>query len=270
MLQASSIWAVFILATNIAWADQAAPTNTETASQQYARSHLLKMANFLGGTAKFSVAINASYEAMQANGQKIEFGEVRNLAVQRPDRLRILETGSDGSHNLMLFDSKNITMLNGATALFAQVPQPGDIDDTVVHFVRDLKMRLPLAPMVMRTFAQELQRRAKSVDYVERTFLMGQPVHHIAVRAANADFQVWIADHIRPLPLRIVLNYPNAEGQPQFRADFTKWDLAPSFSKATFTFKPPTDARQIVFAAQVPPVMGAAQTGSIGNEGGKP
>jgi hypothetical protein len=264
MLRPSLILATSLLATNTAWAETApAPgqaaslpmsagaTATETELQQFARARLMEMARFLGGAEKFSVTLRVGYEVVQDNGQKIEFGEIRELAVQRPNRVRVLEAASHGDRDLMLFDGKLITMLDGETGLYAQAPQPGDIDATVVHFVRDLQMRLPLAPMFMQRFPDELQRRVQSIEYVERTDILGQPVHHVAARTAAVDFQVWIADSKQPLPLRVVLNYPAAEEHPQFWANFTKWNLSPSFGKTTFEFNPPAGAKQIVFAAHM-------------------
>jgi hypothetical protein len=264
MLRAGLILATSLLATNVAWAETA--TAPQTDSQQFARARLMEMAKFLSSAEKFSVTLRVGYDVVQADGQKIEFGEVRELSVHRPDRARILETPSDGKHDLMLFDGKRITIFDGGTDRYAQAPQPGDLDATAIYFVRDLQMRLPLAPMFTRQFPEELQRRVKSIDYVERTTILGKPAHHIAARTENVDFQVWIADGKQPLPLRVVLNYPAAEGQPQFWANFSKWNMSPRFGKSTFAFKPPADAKQIVFAVQLLPQSGAPSL----NQGGKP
>jgi hypothetical protein len=48
-----------------------------------------------------------------------------------------------------------------------------------------------------------------------------------------------------------VLTYKNAEGDPQFRAQFSDWNLAPEIREAQFAFTPPQGARKIAFAAQV-------------------
>ena len=281
MLRPCLILALSVLTAQIACAEGTAPkanpptsapaTTTESESQLFARARLMDMARFLAGTKKFSATLRVGYDVVQKNGQKVEFGEIRELAVQRPNQVRIEEQASHGDHNLMLFDGKLVTMFNGKTGAYAQAPQPGNIDATVVYFVRDLKMRLPLAPMVMTHLPEELQSRVQSIDVVERTEIMGEPVHHIAARTTtNVDFQVWIADGKRPLPLRIVLTYPKADGQPQFWAEFSKWNLAPHFGKAAFAFKPPADAKKIVFAVQIKSQPGISQPGSAQKQGDKP
>lgn len=275
MLRARLLLATSLLATSAVHAQetatqgQPASSARETVSQQFARDRLLEMARFLGNADKFSVAMRVAYDVVQPNGQKIEFGELRELAVQRPDRVRIIESAGGGKRDLALFDGKTVTTYDGATSLYAQAPQPGDIDASVVYFVRDLQMRLPLAPMLMKGFADELQRRVRSIDYVELTDVLGKPAHHIAARTDRADFQVWIADDKQPLPLRIVMIYPAEAGQPQFRADFSHWNLAPRFDKGTFRFNPPANARQIVFAVQVQPAV-ADQPGEASDQGAKP
>lgn len=258
MLRPSLILLSSLLAAQMAMAQgtagkTAAPPNAQTAateSQQLARTKLMEMAKFLGGTEKFSTRLRVGYEVVQDSGQKIEFGEIREISVQRPNRVRVEEVASHGGRDLTLFDGKSIIQLHGDSGVYAKAPQPGNIDATMQYFVRDLNMRLPLAAMLISRFPDELQRRVQSVDYVERTTIMGKSAHHIAARTANVDFQVWIAEGTTPLPLRIVLTYRLEAGQPQFWADFSKWNLAPAFAKSTFEFKPPQGAKQIAFAAQ--------------------
>lgn len=280
MNRTTLILAALTLATNMASAQEVVPPPSAAAAEdaaadyeaaQVARARLMEMARFLGRSDKFSVSLRIAYDVVQDNGQKIEFGEVRELAVQRPDRVRISESVGDGVRDLTLFDGSLVTVLDGTTAAFAQAPQPGDIDASVIYFVRDLQLRMPLAPLLMKNLADELQRRVKSIDYVEYTDVLGKPAHHISARTDRTDLQVWIADDKQPLPLRIVVTYPAEEGQPQFRADFLKWNMSPRFDKSTFKFKPPADAKQIVFAVQLQPTLApSTQPDQDGDKGVKP
>jgi hypothetical protein len=97
-----------------------------------------------------------------------------------------------------------------------------------------------------------LARRTQTLAYVERTAIDGTPVHRLAGRTETVDYQVWIAEGAQPLPLRVVLTYKNAEGQPQFRAQFADWDFSPEIQDAQFAFTPPEGAQKIAFLAQLP------------------
>src|SRR5262245_34529138 len=223
---------------------QAAGAPPKTESQLQAAAVLRSMAEYLAALKAFSCTGVASYETVQKDGQRTEFGEKRRISLARPDRLRIDEVDSDGASDLTLFDGKQITALSAANKVYAQAPQPPNLEDALVYFVRDLRMRMPLALLLSTHVRTELPALAKEIDYVETTQIRGQAAHHIAGRGESVDFQFWIAEGTKPLPLRIVITYKQAPGQPNFAADVTDWNIAPKFSANTFQLSLPTDARK--------------------------
>ncbi|HEX6572556.1 MAG TPA: DUF2092 domain-containing protein [Steroidobacteraceae bacterium] len=227
-------------------------------SQQKAAERLSAMTKFLASLPAYQVTCRGSYDVLQDSGQKLEFLEVRELALQRPDRLRVRHRSSDGNEDLLVFDGKHITLFNDRANVYAQAPQPGSLDDAIVYFVRDLKMRLPLARLFTNRSSEELARRLQSVVHIERTELLPVPTDHIAGRVGDVDVQLWIAEGDRPLPMRVVLTYVDEPGQPQYRADFQDWKTAIPGGPDAFRFSPPKDARRIVFAAQLPPTRASA------------
>ena len=217
-----------------------------------AKDILLRMTDFIASRPRFSVEVRSSYDALQPDGQKIEFAEQRRLTLVRPDRLRIEVEESDGSQHRLIFDGAKISLATPTSNVYAQESKPGSVDDAVKFFIRDLGMRLPMAVLLVRNASDELNRRTREIDYVEKTSIYGVPAHHLAGRTDSVDYQVWVRDGDTPLPVRLVLTYPDAAGQPQFRADFHDWNLAPKIANADFVFVPPTGARKIPFAADLP------------------
>jgi hypothetical protein len=230
----------------------ATPETNESAL--FARELLDSMAQYLAGLPGFAVDLIGSYDAVQASGRKIEFGEMRSIALARPDRMRVEQLRSDGSADLVVFDGRVMSVFDGKSGVYAQAPQPGSLDDALVYFVRELGMQLPLAAMLSTRFPDEIARRAQALEYVEYTEILPLPAHHVAGQTSTVDFQVWIADGDRPLPLRIVLTYRNEPGQPQFRVQFVDWQTVLPTGAGLFAFTPPTGARQIPWAIQVPVV----------------
>jgi hypothetical protein len=209
------------------------------------------MAEYLAGLQSFSVMFRTGYDVVQSSGQKIEFGETRRLVVARPDRLRMDEVASDGKTDRVLFDGRLITVLDVDAGVYAQAPQPGSIDDTLGYFVRDLRMRMPLALLMTTRLPSVLAGVVKSIDYVESTEILGVPTRHIAGRTENVDFQFWIKEGMSPLPLRVVITYRLSPGQPQFWANFADWNVSPQLSQTTFEFAPLPASKQVPFAVQV-------------------
>jgi hypothetical protein len=229
-----------------------AATAAQTESQREAATIFRAMTEYVAGLKSFSLAFRDGYDVVQPSGQKIEFGETRRVTVARPDRMRVEEVSSDGFRDLAVFDGRNLSVLDADANVYAQAPQPGSLDDALVYFVRDLRMRMPLALLLTTRMPAELAGRIKALDYVERTDILGVAAHHIAGRTDNVDFQFWIADDkARPVPLRVLITYVHAEGQPQFWADIGKWNVNPTLAADTFKFEAPKGARKIAFAVQL-------------------
>jgi hypothetical protein len=239
----------------------AAPLDTRT----QAWNILWRMAHFLSTAPAFSVTVLSSYDAVQASGQKIEFGERRKLVLNRPDRLRVETEHSDGARSGVVFTGSEIMLVDITNKVYATEPQPKGLDDSIVHFMTNLGLRMPLAVLLMQRLPAEFEKRVREIDYVEKTNLMGAPSHHLAVRGDTVDMQVWVTDGAQPLPLRIVLTYKLEPGQPEFRAQFVDWNMAPMITDATFKPEIPAGTHKILFAAQI--AAAAARTRS---QGGKP
>jgi hypothetical protein len=261
--------AALLLAAGVAYAQTPVPAKKAPAatvvseSQAQANAILMRMADFLGGTQRFSVNVSGGYDAVQTSGQKIEFGELRKVTLSRPDRLRVEGERSDGAKALTVFTGKEIVLVDAASNVYATAPQPGGLDDSVVHFVKDLGMRLPLAMLLVSQLPAELKGRVRSVEYVEKTSIYGAPAHHLAARTDSVDFQVWVADGDKPLPQRIVITYKKANGEPQFRAQFADWNLEPAIVDSTFQANPPDGAQKVAFAAQLPRLSPVARKSTV-------
>ena len=204
---------------------------------------LQRAAQHMADAARFSVTIRDGYDVVQANGQKIEFGDQRQVLVNRPNQLRVDIERSDGKQSTVVFDGKNLTAYDHANNVYAQSAIAGDVDAAIKHFVRDLRMRLPLAMLLVRQFPTDLKRRVQQLDYVEETVSRGVPSDHLAARGADVDFQIWIAQGEQPLIQRVVLTYKLEEGAPQFWAEFSDWNFNPAVPASKFEFQPPADAQ---------------------------
>ena len=236
--------------------DSASPEAAPTESQLHARQLIDAMAKYTAALQRFSVTVHAGFDAVQSDGQKIQFLENREMKIERPNHLRMTEHHTDGTGNDIIFDGTKITIWSGQDAVFAQADQPDAIDDSLIYFLRDLRMRLPLAPLFMSALPAQLDGRIVSIDYVESTRATGEPTDQVAARMnTGVDVQVWIAQGDRPLPQRVVLTYRDAPGAPQFWAEFSDWNQKPKFDAKTFVFDAPQHARQIAFAVQLPLIV---------------
>jgi len=229
-------------------------TNQNVSAQESdATAILLNAADYMAGLQSFRVTVRSSYDALQDDGQMIEFGEIRKILVKRPDQMRVDVTRSDGDQDLLLFNGQALTAYKSADNVFARTAHPGTIDSAIVYLVRDLQLRFPLARLWLTTLPEQLKGQIEYANYVETNLLYDVPVDHLAARLKEVDVQLWVDQGKSPLIRRVVITYRNDPGQPQFRADFLDWNLSPDTSDANFILAPPAGAEEILFLAPVKP-----------------
>jgi len=250
-------------AASVAAQDASAPTAPSTESQREATALVKAMADYLAGMEYFRCTTTNRYETVQPDGQKVEFGETREIFLARPNRLRVEEVTSDGFSDVTLFDGRQITVVNAGFNVYAQAPQPRLLEDALVYFVRDLRMRAPLALLLSTHVRTDLVDLANKVEYVEHTKVGRRDAHHVAAQSESVDFEFWIADGKKPLPLRVEITSKTAPGQPKFWSDISNWQTNKKLADKRFVLELPEAARQIPFAVQLS-TLGATPPAAAG------
>jgi hypothetical protein len=210
-----------------------------------AAARIEAMANLLAKTQRLGVAVDCTYDVVQDSGQKIEFGERRELLMRRPDRARFEVTRRDGTRRGIVFDGTQLTVFDLGDKVYATASKPGTVDSALAYYTQDLKMRLPLRELFAADLPQKLKDVLPSARLVGKETVRGVSTDHVAFRGETTDVQLWIARDGDPLPQRLVITYRFTEGQPQFEADFHGWTLTPEVPDSAFTFVPAEGAEKI-------------------------
>jgi hypothetical protein len=225
----------------------AAPVSARSEADERAAKRVEAMATFLAKAPRLSFTADCSYDVVQDSGQKIEFGEVRAITLRRPDRARIETTRRDGTHRGLVFDGKQLAAFDVDEKVYATVAKAGTTDTAFDYFKNDLDMRLPLSELLSTDLPQKLSGVLGSARLVGQETVNGVATDHVALRGDTADLQLWIARTGDPLPQRLVITYRLEEGQPQFEANFSGWNLTPDVPDSAFTFTPAEGAQEIPF-----------------------
>jgi hypothetical protein len=155
-------------------------------------SDLVESLEFLSKAGSFSFTAEVEYDALQGNGERIEFGGVRKITVVRPDKLRVDIVERDGTKKVFIFDGKEIYYSDLEKNVYASVPRPGNINQAVNYFTQTLQMPLPLGQLISSGVSGMVKKEIYAG--VRRAIDDKQVLcDHLAFRTKNIDFQVWIA-----------------------------------------------------------------------------
>jgi len=202
--------------------------------------------DFLAAQKAFTVDTESTLEAVLETGQKIEFGFVIALAVERPNKLRA-ERQSDLLDQAFFYDGTALTLFNPDEGVYATVDAPPTIEG-MLDFAREkLDIVAPAGDLVYPNAFEILMEDVTTAFVVGEGMVEGVRCDHLAFRNPDTDWQIWIQQGDKPLIRKMVITSADIVGQPEFRVVMSSWDLASTFPDAHFTFKAPEGAVAIDF-----------------------
>jgi hypothetical protein len=233
-------------------ADELAATKAAAlADRTEALDALRAMSEFLAGQEHFRFSAEIAWDAVQPKGQMLEFGGSRHITVRRPDRLRVKAQRRDGESQLFRFDGQQISFWVPDEKAYVAIEKPGALDAALDYLVDDLDVPMPMADFVYSDLYAGVADRIVTAMVVDEETIAGTDCLHLGFTMEEADFQLWIASGEQPLPVRLVIDYKNATGRPQFRAGLSNWSFGIDTPDDLFAFVPPEGAERIPLATAV-------------------
>ena len=226
---------------------ETAPSAEERAGTAAALAIVERMSGHLASRSAFRFRAEIRYDAVQESGQRIEFGSERRFAVRRPDRLRVDVAHWDGGSELLVYDGAQLSAASPALRVYSSTPQSGTLEHAIARFRDELGAPAPLAELIDPGLHAQLQESAVSASRVGSVRIDGRPCDQLAFRMRHLDFQLFVEQGDAPLPRRLVIDYRDEPGSPQFRASLHDWDVAPDLPDELFRFAPPIGAQRVPF-----------------------
>jgi hypothetical protein len=213
-----------------------------------ARAAVHQMSDFLAKQKSFTLKTASSIEVVLKNGQKLQFDQVAQIAVARPDKLRAIRVG-DALRQEMVYDGKSITVFSQVDGVpyYATAPAPATLEAALDFARESLDVVAPAGDLLYANAADILMEDVVSAMVVGQGTVGGVPCRHLAFQGNQVDWQIWIKDGPRPLPCKLVITSKLQAGQPQFVVVTSDWNLAPKLAAERFHFVPPKGAIKVDF-----------------------
>ena len=200
--------------------------------------------DFLASQQRFAVESRNTLEIVLTSGQKIQFGHTARMWAQRPNKLRADRTG-DLVEQSFYYDGKSLTLLNPGDKYFATVAAPGTLEEMLDMARTQLDIVMPAGDLINRNAYDILMADVTQGFVVGKGVVEGARCDHLAFRAPNVDWQIWIQEGPEPLPRKLVITSRDQAAAPQFSVVFTRWDLKPTSTPQTFVFEAPSGAKRV-------------------------
>jgi hypothetical protein len=168
------------------------------------------------------------------------------IKVDRPGSLYL--HSFDGLNKKQIYIHKGqLTLYNSETNFFARAKVPETIEEAMQVAIDKFSLELPLAELIFANSAIAMMKEQDTILYLtDKSRISGVDCHHIVVRAAEIDLQLWVEEGEQPTARKMSMSMKWEGGSPRTTAlmNVSKKD---GFDSKAFEFKPPEGAQEIRF-----------------------
>lgn len=188
--------------------------------------------------------VSDTIDEVQADGSKLQFAHIRKFTVVRPDKLKV-ETMGDVMSRILWKDGKTITVLDRTENVYAQITDPGTIEQAVDTLQEKYGLGLPGADLLTGNLYDSMTKDCEAIEYVGIGYVGGEQCHHLAFYRENISWQMWVSMGEAPELRKMVITYKQLRSSPQYTMELLSVDYAGTIDDTVFTAVIPADAEKI-------------------------
>jgi hypothetical protein len=151
---------------------------------------LRRMAEQLRSLPALRAELEVEYDALQRDGQTIEFGSTRAVALRRPDRMRADATDRSGAKRSLYYDGHQVAVVDHANAVYATAAQAGGVDAVLRFAEEQLGIPVPLAELLSAELGQRLDEGLVFAALAGAETIDGVRCDHLALRNADRGIHI--------------------------------------------------------------------------------
>jgi len=217
---------------------------TGSADEAGAKAMVKAMSDFLAGQKNISAKYNTELEIVTPSIEKITFSSTGELTLSRPDKIHATRTGGYADVELF-FDGKTFSLYGKHVNSYVRVEVPGMVDNLIDVLREKHGAQLPFADLLLSKPYDVLMDGVLEAKDVGRGVIDGVECEHLAFRAFDTDWQLWVQTGPQPVPRQYIITSKTIAGAPQYRIRLTEWKTDAAPASAAFTFKPPEGAKLV-------------------------
>jgi hypothetical protein len=265
MLVQGLLSTVIVLALPVLGATQGAPAAPSTPTQeapqtpvptplmeQRALDRLKRMSAALGEAKAFTDRSRGTVEVPANTGQFVTLFATSDVALARPNKLRVHVTGEVPNFEFY-YNGSTIAAFAPTKQVYSVASAPPTIDAMLPFVMEKTGIQFPSADVMYSDPYAMLTKDLTSAFVVGPSTVDGAPCEHLAFMAPGVNWEIWIETGQRALPRRLVVTYTTVQNFPRFLVEFAEWNLQPKLGASRFVFNRPRNATQIEFVSPTGP-----------------
>jgi hypothetical protein len=203
-----------------------------------------RMTAALQNTKVASITSHSTSDEVLPFGYVLQNNQAVTLTFQSPNKLRA-EVSGDIRNRTYVYDGANFFIYSPDDNVHTQIKAP-DTTGKLVSGLLDIGVEMPLLDVLYQGHSGTLLENVKTGIHMGDTSVQGVECELLAFRQATIDWQICVQKS-DGLPRKFAITTRYAYGQPQVEHLLT-WNLKPTITADTFTFKAPEGSVAIPLA----------------------
>ena len=215
--------------------------------EKYALDRLKQMSATLASAKAFTYRSNNFMEVQaEATGQFLTFFVETEVALQRPNKLRVNMFGDVPSFQFY-FDGAKVAAFDPQKNVHSISEPIATIDEMLEFVTTKAHLNFPSADFMYSDPYAVMTKNLTHAIVVGPSMVNGLPCEHFAYMEPGLNWEIWIENGKRALPLRLAMTYKQVPNFPRFMVEYKDWNLNPKLKADIFVFKAPANSKQIGF-----------------------
>lgn len=203
-----------------------------------------RMTDVIGDLESCSFKLDVSNDVNDpVNGLVKDFANYE-IYMSGPNKMKMNSYSIHG-HREFAYNGKQLAYYSFKEHNFGIIPAPSTTIKTIDSINANYGIEFPAADFFYPAFTDDLMENSDSVKYLGLVTINGKEYFDIMAFGKEMNFQFWVSNDAYNLPAKFAITYKKQEGNPQYLAEFSDWQINPNLPSAMFDFLPPPGAAPV-------------------------
>jgi len=203
-----------------------------------------RMSDVIGDLESCSFRVNSSFDIDDESHGLIKQFIYNEVYMAGPDKMLVNIMGPKG-HNQYWYNGTNLFYYSYDENNYAVIEAPPTILKAIDSINKNYEIEFPAADFFYPGFTDDLIESSDQISFLGNSLINGKDCFWILATGKDKRIQLWISNDAFNLPAKYVIVYRNLDGNPQFEATFSDWQVNPNLPPTMFDFMPPPMATKI-------------------------
>lgn len=207
---------------------------------------LNQMAAYTASIDQLVITAEVFADARMDAGLMVSNASELKIKIDRPGSLYLENFDGLNTRKIYIHNGK-LTIFNTKNNFYARAKVPEDIEGAMQYAMEEFELETPLGELFFADSALAMMTEQDVVLYLTgKSRIRGVDCHHIAIRGAEIDLQLWVEEGERPVPRKILMTMKWEGGSPRSAA-LMEFSATSGLEQKIFDFNPPEGAQEIKF-----------------------